>query len=123
MKLTEETFLQLALNKYDNVQCVTLKEFEEDLKRITWVKKLFYRYKNEEDLCERIILNHLIVLFNVFGDATVKMLFFRMERELWTYLVTFLIYLRRMPDHIPEHNLYSCDVELDQLIVERLRKL
>src|SRR5688500_912945 len=123
MNLTEETFLSFAMRNYDNVQCVTLSEFEEDLKKFTYVKKLLYRYRNDNDLCERIILNHLIVIFNVFGDSAIKMLFFKMEKELWCYLVTFLIYLQRMPDYISEYNLYSCDVNLDQGIIEKLRQL
>lgn len=123
MKLTEETFLPFAISNYDNIQCVNLSEFEEDLKRFTYVKKMFFRYKNENDLQERKILNHLIVIFNVFGEAAIKMLFFRMEKELWGYLATFLVYLQRMPELLSEHNIRSCEIKMDPLIVERLRNL
>lgn len=123
MKLTEETFLQFAMSNYDNVQCVTLSEFEEDLKRFTYLKKLFFRYKNDGELLERMILNHLIIIFNVFGNAAVKMLFFKMERELWIYLNTFLVYLQRMPEYVEGYGFYSSEISLDNLIVERLRKL
>jgi hypothetical protein len=123
MKLTDETFLQFAFKNYDNIQCLTVEEFEEDLKRFTYVKKLFYRYKYNNDLCERIILNHLIVLFNVFGSEATKMLFFKMETELWNYLATFLIYLQRMPDSIPEFNIISSEISLDKMIIDKLRLL
>lgn len=123
MKLTEETFIVFAMNNYSNIQCITLTEFEEDLKKITYVKKLLYRYKNNGELCERMILNHLIVIFNVFGNASLKMLFFRIEEELWSYLVTFLIYLQRMPEQLPDSNIKTSEISLDQGIIERLRKI
>jgi hypothetical protein len=123
MKLTEETFIVFAMNNYSNIQCITLAEFEEDLKKITYVKKLLYRYKNNGELCERMILNHLIVIFNVFGNASLKMLFFRIEEELWSYLVTFLIYLQRMPEQLPDNNIKTSEISLDQGIIERLRKI
>lgn len=123
MKLTEETFIVFAMNNYSNIQCITLAEFEEDLKKITYVKKLLYRYKNNGELCERMILNHLIVIFNVFGNASLKMLFFRIEEELWNYLVTFLIYLQRMPEQLPDSNIKTSEISLDQGIIERLRKI
>jgi hypothetical protein len=117
MILNEDNFLQYAMHIYDNPQCVTIEEFEDDLKRFTYLKKLFYRYKENNDLQERIILNHLIVLFNVFGDSAGKMLFFKMEKEIWNYLATFLVYLQRLPE---EH---ISDFKLDELIIERLRKI
>lgn len=123
MKLTEETFLSYAMHSYDNPQCVTLEEFEEDLKRFIWVKKMLIRYKNGGELCERIILNHLIIIFNVFGDAATKMLFFRMDETLWSSLVTFLIYLKRMPDRLPEIGVDIIDFTLDAVIIDRLRAL
>jgi|SRR5687768_1444941 len=123
MKLTEETFLQFAMSHYDNIQCVTLSEFEEDLKRFTYLKKLLFKYLNDGELCDRMILNHIIVIFNVFGDSALKMLFFRMEQELWNSLYTFLIYLERMPELVPEFGIRSTDLKLDAIIVNRLRKL
>lgn len=121
MILTEENFLVFAMNHYDNPQCLTIEEFEEDLKRFTYLKKMLYRYKNNAELCERIILNHIIVIYNVFGDSATKMLFFKIEEELWKYLITFLIYLNRLPDknfHIPLD-----EYGLDDLIIEKLRTL
>lgn len=117
MKLSEENFLLFAMKAYDNQQCHSLKEFEEDLKRFQYLKKLFLRYKKDNDLNERLILNHIIILYNLFGISTTEMLFFKVEKEYWSALVTFLIYLNRIPeDHIS-------DIPLDQVIVDALRKI
>jgi len=74
--LTEENFITYAMNHYDNSQCYTVEEFNDDLKRFVYLKKLFIRYHSDLDLKETLILNHLIVLYNLFGDNTTNMLFF-----------------------------------------------
>lgn len=97
MKLTEDNFLLYAMHHYDNVQCHSIEEFEEDLRKFLYLKKLFSRYKNNGELRERLILNHIIVLYNIFGDAATDMLFFRLK-EYESELATFLIYLNRLSD-------------------------
>ena len=89
-KLNEANFLVYAMHHYDNPQCNSLNEFEDDLKKFIYLKKLIYRYKNTGELRERLIINHIIVLYNVFGEATTRMLFFKIEETLWEQLVTFL---------------------------------
>jgi len=121
--LTEDNFLTYAMHHYDNTQCYSLEEFNDDLKRFLYLKKLFNRYKSEGDLKENLILNHLIVLYNLFGDQTTNMLFFKIDEEYWSYLVTFLIFLNRMPDELPEHKLKMSDVKLDEHIIKILRKI
>ena len=74
-KLTNDNFVLFAMNHYDNPQCHTTQEFEEDMKRFLYLKKLFSRYKASGELRERLILNHIIVLYNLFGENTTKMLF------------------------------------------------
>lgn len=108
---------------YDNPQCVNLSEFEEDLKRFSYLKKLFIRYREYSDLKERLILNHIIVLFNLFGVATVELLFFKIDREYWDILATFLVYLDLMPDRIPEFNLKLDQLTLDQNILQVLKDI
>lgn len=122
-KLTDDTFIQFAMKHYDNPQCHSIAEFEDDLKKFLYIKKLFTRYKIGGQLRERLIVNHIVVLYNLFGAAATKMLFFKIDREHWSYLVTVLIYLNRMPELIPEHGLKISDVMLDQGIVDALRKL
>jgi hypothetical protein len=122
-KLTEENFLIEAMHAYDNTQCVALSEFEEDLKRFTYLKKLFQRYHDNQDLKERLILNHIIVLHNLFGIATTEMLFFKTDKEYWSYLVTFLVYLERMPIEVPEFGIKLSNIKLDEFIISALRKI
>ena len=111
------------MHHYDNPQCHSLLEFEEDLKRFLYLKKLFSRYKNDKELRERLILNHIIVLYNIFGDATTNMLFYKIDKECWIYLTTFLVYLGRMPENVPEHGIVTSDVTLDENIITILRKI
>ena len=122
-KLTEENFLIEAMHAYDNTQCVALSEFEEDLKRFTYLKKLFQRYHDNSDLKERLILNHIIVLHNLFGIATTEMLFFKTDKEYWSSLVTFLVYLERMPQEVPEFGIKLSEIKLDEYIISVLRKI
>ena len=121
--ITEENFLLHAMHHYDNPQCTSLVEFEEDLKRFLYLKKLFFRYKTNNDLKERLILNHIIVLYNVFGDNTTYMLFTKIDKDCWDSLTTFLVYLQRMPDTIPELGIKLYNIQLDENIIEVLRKI
>jgi hypothetical protein len=123
MKLTDDNFLIYAMHHYDNPQCHSIEEFEEDLKRFLYLKKLFYRYKKDGELRERLILNHIIVLYNLFGDALTSMLFFKMEKEHWSELTTFLVYLNRMPDVIEERGIQLSDIPMDPIVVAALRKI
>lgn len=123
MKLSEDNFLLYAMHHYDNQQCHTIQEFEEDLKKFLYLRKLLNRYKKDGELKERLILNHIIVLYNLFGDALTDMLFFKIEEEYWPTLITFLVYLNRMPDEVDSYNLKLSEVTLDQNIVSVLRKI
>ena len=121
--ITEENFLLHAMHHYDNPQCTSLIEFEEDLKRFLYLKKLFFRYKTNNDLKERLILNHIIVLYNVFGDNTTYMLFTKIDKDCWDSLTTFLVYLQRMPETIPELGIKLYNIQLDETIIEVLREI
>lgn len=121
--LTEDNFLQYAMHHYDNSQCYSLEEFNDDLKRFLYLKKLFSRYKHECDLKENLILNHLIVIYNIFGDSATNMLFFKIEEEYWDTLVTFLIFLNRMPEDIPQYGIKLSEIKLDDYIIQTLRKI
>ena len=98
-ELNESNYLLFAIKFYDNPQAVTKDDFESDLKRIRYVKRLLKRYKNSGELKVHLILNHLIVLFNVFNDATVPLLFYNLEEELWPSIKSFLIFLKRIPEY------------------------
>ena len=122
-KLTENNFLLFAMHHYDNPQCHSVVEFEEDMKRFLYLKKLFTRYSQNEELRERLILNHIIVLYNIFGDAATTMLFYKLEEKYWRSLVTFLVYLDRMPEEISQYGIKLSEVELDETVIKALRKI
>lgn len=103
-ELNDNNYLLFAIKNYENPQAITKEDFEDDLKRIKYVKRLLKRYKNTGELRTHLILNHLIVLFNVFGDATVPLLFFKLDEELWSSVKSFLMFLNRIPE-LPKSDL------------------
>ena len=96
--LNAENFLFFAMKHYDNHQSVTYDDFQEDLMRFKYLKRLFGRYIKTGVLRNHLILNHLIVLFNVFGDATIPLLVYKLEKQYWDILKTYLVYLNRYPE-------------------------
>ena len=126
--LNDDNFMIFAMKAYDKPNCV-MSEFEEDLKRIKYIKRLIKRYKvwGEEELKERLILNHIIVLSNVSGvEATVKMLFFKFDPEDYPILKSFLIFLNFMPQYvkgIKGATISSVDVPVDVFILTKLRTI
>ena len=122
MNLTESTFLLYAMKNYDNPQCTELSEFEEDIKRFQYLRKLLSRYRQDNDLKERLILNHLIVIFNVFGQAATNMLFMRLH-EYHEYLKPFVDYLNFMPEFILYEDvvLHKNNISSDAFISEKLK--
>jgi hypothetical protein len=127
-KLDETNFLLYAAKHYDNPQCYDTVEFYDDLKRFKYIKRLLNRYSDEGDLKERLILNHIIVLYNVFGpDATTKMLFLKC-RGLEHLLKPFLVFLNLLPEKIENLgienktiNTYS--IKMDETILRELGKI
>jgi len=122
-ELTNENYLMYALLHYDNPHCVDIKEYFEDVRKLKYIKRLFNRYKEDDVMKERLILNHLISFYNVFdNEAATRLLFFRVGEEYHSLLKTFLVFLNRMPEKIND-NLYSSDIQLDEKITEILRKV
>ena len=119
-ELNENNFLLFAIKYYENPQSVTMEDFESDLKRLRYVKRLLKRYKNTGELKTHLILNHLIILFNVFNDATVPLLFYSLEEELWSSIKSFLIFLNRLPEY-PKTQIH--DIEVDQECLSQLQKI
>lgn len=110
--LTEKTFLNFAMKIYDNPNCTSADEFEEDLNRVKYVKRLLNRYVEKNSLKTRLLLNHIIILSNVFGTTgTTRLLFFKLEENLFPSLKTTLTFLKFLPNTIPEINLKSVPVD------------
>ena len=124
--LNEKNFLLYAMKYYDNPQCVEVEEFNDDLKKIKYIKRLFNQYALEGVLKERLLLNHIIVFYNVFSvEAATRILFFKLEEEVWPMLKTFLFYLNFLPDKIESINgkvILTVNIPMDQGIVDSLRK-
>jgi hypothetical protein len=125
--LNDKNFLIYAAKHYDNPQCHSTEEFIEDLKRIKYIKKLITRYINEGDLKERLILNHLIILSNVFtSEILCKILYLKMKNEL-KYIKPFLILLNILPEKLfnvnSEKIIYTDLIPMDENIVKILRKI
>ena len=124
MILTESTFLLYAMKHYDNPQCIEMSEFEEDIKRFQYLRKLFSRYRQDNELKERLILNHLIVIYNVFGVTATNMLFMRLH-EYHEYLKPFVQYLNYMPEFLVYDGLAvnSKSIDGDEFVETRLREI
>lgn len=123
--LSDENFLIYCAKHYDNPQCHSTEEFLEDLKRIKYIKKLITKYTDSGELRDRLILNHLIILNNVFGPPHLaKILFLKMEKQ-FKYIKPFLIFLNVLPDKIYNvNNVTVIDIDLitmDDYIVKKLR--
>lgn len=116
-ELNADNFVLFASRYYQNNQCTDIEEFYEDLQRFKYLKRLFSRY-DQGDLQERLILNHLIVIFNVFGiEPSVRMVFYKIDEKYWPALKTFLIFLNYLRED------EYVEVALDPIIVEKLRNL
>jgi hypothetical protein len=98
-ELNDSNYMLFAIKFYNNPQAVTKEDFEDDLKRIRYIKKLLKKYKKDGILKSHLILNHLILLFNVFDEAAIPLLFYNLDKELWSSLKSFLIFLNRLPEY------------------------
>lgn len=126
-KLDETNFLLYAAKHYDNPQCFDTLEFYEDLARFKYIKRLFNRYEEAGELKERLVLNHLIILYNVFGIAATRMLFFKLDGY-HHMLKPFIVLLGHMPEVIKgigvqNKTIFSSDIHMDENIVKILRKI
>jgi hypothetical protein len=126
-KLNDENFLMYCARYYDNPQCHSTEEFIEDLKRIKYIKKLITRYVDSGELKDRLILNHLIILYNVFGaEHMARILYLKMKLQ-FKYIKPFLILLGVLPEKIynirDEAVIDTDSIQMDAVIVQALRKV
>ena len=124
--LSSDNVMLYAMKVYDKPNCI-MSEFKEDMKRFNYLKRLFFRYRKIGEVKERLILNHLVVLYNVFGpEATARILFYKIDERDYDILKTFLVYLNIMPDEIRGINgkdIFSSEIPLNKDIVEVLKKI
>ena len=96
-ELTPDNWLFFAIQNYNNPSSVTYADFEEDLKRFKYIKRLLKRYATTGELKTHLILNHVIVLYNVFDDAATPLLFYKTEATYWSQIRAFMLFLNRLP--------------------------
>jgi 5'(3')-deoxyribonucleotidase len=124
--LTSENFLLYAVKAYDKPNCI-MSEFKEDMKRFNYLKRLFRRYRKMNDLRERLVINHLVVVYNVFGvEVATRMLFYKMSKDDYSALKTYLIFLNYMPTvvhGIKGQDIVSSEIPVDMKIAEVLREI
>ena len=125
--LNEDNYIMFATKYYDNPQCTTVEEFNDDLNKIKYVKRLFNRFLETGELRTNLILNHLIMIYNLFdNESGTRILFYKIEDNSWAVLKPFLIYLRRMPKivrGVRGTDIRDGDIQLDQHVVKKLRCL
>ena len=122
--LNDKTIEPFMMRMYDNPQCTTIQEFQEDIKRLKYINRVCNRHLTGGELRERLILNHIIILYNVFGVSTTRILFYKMEESCYSVLKTFLVYLGHMPEVVDGINgtaLISVNIPLDVKIISLLR--
>tara|TARA_R110000851_G_scaffold178804_1_gene325778 strand:- start:39 stop:446 length:408 start_codon:yes stop_codon:yes gene_type:complete len=125
--LNEKNFLLYAMKEYSNPQCTEVEEFNDDLKKIKYIKRLLNQYVSEGVLKERLLLNHIIVFYNVFPPAAAtRILFFKIEEKFWPMLKPFLFYLKLMPEDriesIMGKEIRTNEILMDQGVIDSLRK-
>ena len=103
-----------------NPQAVTKKDFDRDLNHFKYIKRLLKRYKNTGELKTHLLLNHFIILYNIFGEATTPMLFFKIEQDLWPVMKAFIIFLNKLPEY-PHSELH--DIQVDLVSMKELYKI
>ena len=97
-ELNKDNFLIFAIRNYENPLASTQDDFEEDLKKFKYVKRWLKKYHETGDMNGHLLLNHIIVIFNCWNDAAIPMFFYKVDSIYWSYLISFLIYLNRLPE-------------------------
>ena len=113
-ELNEGNFLLFAIKNYENPQAVTKEDFDKDLNHFKYIKRLLKRYKNTGQLKTHLLLNHFIVLYNIFGEAATPMLFFKIEEDLWPTMKTFIMFLGKFPEY-PKSSIHDIQPDLNCL--------
>ena len=119
-ELTERNFLLFAIKHYENPQAVTKEDFDTALNHFRYIKRLLKRYKSSNELKLHLLINHFIILYNIFGNAATPMLFFKIEKDLWSYVKTFVVFLNRLPEY---PHTYIHEIECDQVIQQQLERM
>lgn len=113
-ELNEDNYLIFAIKNYDNPQSLTQDDFYEDLKRFNWINRLLKKHKSSGTLNIHLLINHFIIIYNVFGDAATPLLFYKVDSQFWSILKTFIVYLGRLPEY-PKTDVHNIPIDIDFL--------
>ena len=119
-ELTSENFLLFAIKHYENPQAVTKEDFEKDLNHFKYIKRLLKRYRNTGELKAHLLLNHFIILYNIFGEGTTAMLFYKIEKDMWNIMKTFVVFLDKLPEY---PKCFIHDIEVDEYCLAELGRI
>lgn len=119
-ELNEDNFLLFAIKNYENPQAVTEEDFHKDLNHFKYIKRLLRKYKKDGELRSDLLINHFIILYNIFGEATTPMLFYKMEDTMWTVIKTFVVFLNKLPEY-PKTHIH--DIPIDNNCLKELRRV
>ena len=119
-ELNEENFLLFAIKNYENPSAVTRDDFDKDLNHFRYIKRLLKRYKSSGELKVHLLINHFIILYNIFGEAATPMLFYKIEKNLWSSIKSFIVFLDKLPEH---PKTYIHDIEADEVCLQELRSI
>jgi len=125
--LNEKNYVHFAMKYYVNIQCTSVDEFNEDLNKIKYVKRLFNRFLETGELRINLIMNHLIVIYNVFEtEAATRMLFFRVEKKFYSILKPFLLFMEKLPEEVKGINgktINTKEIPLNDTTIKESRKI
>ena len=110
-ELNEDNFQLFAIKYYENPQAVTKEDFDKDLNHFKYIKRLLKRYKRDGELKTHLLLNHFIILYNIFGEAATPMLFYKIEEDLWPVMKTFVMFLGKLPEY-PRSKIHDIQPDL-----------
>jgi len=113
-ELNDDNFILFAIKNYENQQAVTKEDFDKDLNHFKYIKRLLKRYKNTGVLKSHLLLNHFIILYNIWGEATTPMLFFKIDEDLWSAMKAFIMFLNRFPEY-PKTHIHNIQVDIECL--------
>ena len=119
-ELNGDNFLLFAIKHYENPHAVTKEDFDKDLNHFKYIKRLLKRYRNNGELKTHLLLNHFIILYNIFGEATTPMLFFKIEEELWASMKSFIVFLDKLPSY---PKCYVHDIDADEYCLSELNRI
>lgn len=119
-ELNDDNFLLFAIKNYESPQGLTKEDFDKDLNHFKYIKRLLKRYKNKGELKVNLLLNHFIILYNIFGEATTPMLFYKLDVDLRSTMKTFIVFLNKLPEY-PHCQIH--DLPLDHYCLEQIRRL